>query len=191
MRAKLVVAAAAALLLFAGAPRAQHTSPEKGLEAFETVKAVLQHPRCQNCHIPEDRPRAMDDSRVHGMNVLRGKDGAGAPGLGCATCHGEANPPPSLGRNTPPGAPGWKLPPPEQKMVFIGLSSGALCRQLKDPKQNGGKDLEALTEHVGHDKLVLWGWAPGAGRAPVNVPHDQFMAKWNTWLAAGAPCAEP
>jgi len=38
----------------------------------------------------------------------------------------------------PPGAPDWKLPPPSRKMVFIGLSSGDLCRLVKDPAKNGG-----------------------------------------------------
>jgi hypothetical protein len=190
MRANLIVIVAAAMLITTAGPRAQ-TSPskEEGLAAFETVRTVLQHPRCLNCHIPGNAPLQFDDGRPHDMNVLRGPQGLGAPGLGCVTCHGTANPPASFGARTPPGAPGWHLPPPDKKMVFIGLSSGALCRTVKDVKANGGKDLAALTEHVDHDKLVLWGWDPGVGRAPVSVPHDQFMAKWRTWVAAGAPCA--
>jgi hypothetical protein len=73
-------------------------------------------------------------------------------------------------------------------MVFIGLTSGQLCRQLKDPRQNGGKNMAALVEHVSHDALVLWGWKPGAGRKPVPVPHAQFVARFKQWVAAGAPC---
>jgi len=88
----------------------------------------------------------------------------------------------------PPGAPNWHLPPPERKMVFIGLSSGDLCRTIKNPKTNGGKDLEALLEHVNHDKLVLWGWDPGLGRNPVSIPHAEFVAKFQQWVEAGAPC---
>jgi hypothetical protein len=72
-------------------------------------------------------------------------------------------------------------------MVFSGLASGPLCRTLKDPAANGGKSLGALVEHVSHDKLVLWGWEPG-GRAPVSVPHAEFVAKFKQWVAAGAPC---
>src|SRR5215831_18664978 len=62
-------------------------SSAEGVPAFETIRAVLQHPRCQNCHIPGDAPLQFDEGRVHSLNVLRGPDGKGAPGLPCATCH--------------------------------------------------------------------------------------------------------
>lgn len=165
-------------------------SKEQGLAAFETVKAVLQHPRCQNCHIPGDAPLQFDQGLPHAMNVLRGPDGDGSIGLSCATCHGEANPPAAWGAYMPPGAPNWRLPPPSDKMVFIGLSSGELCRRLKDPAQNGGRDFDALTQHVADDDLVGWGWNPGVGRAPVPIPRDEFVAKFKEWIAAGAPCAQ-
>jgi hypothetical protein len=90
----------------------------------------------------------------------------------------------------PPGAPNWHLPPPERKMVFIGLSKADLCAALRGPKRNGGRDFAALLEHVSSDKLVLWGWNPGVGRAAVAVPHDLFVARFKTWLAGGAPCLE-
>jgi len=166
-------------------------SEKEGLAAFETIKDVLQHPRCQNCHIPGDAPLQFDASLPHTQNVLRGKDGNGAPGLSCATCHGESNPPASYGAGMPPGAPNWHLPPPERKMVFIDLPSGELCRHLKDMDENGGMSPEALTRHVTEDKLVLWGWSPGVGRDPVSVPHAEFVAKFKTWVAAGAPCPNP
>jgi hypothetical protein len=74
-------------------------------------------------------------------------------------------------------------------MVFIRLSSGELCRHLKDKGENHNMSLEALLSHVTSDKLVLWGWSPGVGRAPVSVPREEFVAKFKTWVAAGAPCA--
>jgi hypothetical protein len=74
-------------------------------------------------------------------------------------------------------------------MVFAGLSSAALCEQLKDPKQNGSKDMAALVHHVSADPLVLWGWSPGFGRAPVPVPHAEFVRAFKAWVDAGAPCA--
>src|SRR6185295_18775070 len=77
------------------------------LAAFDTVQKVLQHPRCQNCHIPGDAPLQFDDGRVHAQNVKRGPDGKGAVGLPCATCHAETNPPASYGAHMPPGAPNW------------------------------------------------------------------------------------
>jgi len=191
------VAAAFTALAFAAAPSSPLPEPpamaeREGLDAFETVRAVLQHPRCQNCHIPGDAPLQFDEGRPHAQNVVRGADGRGASGFSCTTCHGAANPPTAWGLHMPPGAPNWHLPPPERKMVFIGLSSSELCRRLKDRGQNGGKDLAALTRHVSEDKLVLWGWSPGVGRAPVSVPHEEFVAKFSAWVAAGAPCpAQP
>jgi hypothetical protein len=158
-----------------------------GAAAFEVVRAVFQHPRCQNCHIPGDAPLQYDAGLAHGQEVQRGPQGHGVPGLMCASCHMNANPPASWGANQPPGAPNWHLPPPETKMVFLGLSSADLARQLKDPRQTGGRDLEALYEHVVHDALVLWGWDPGVGRAPVHVPHAEFVAKFRQWIDAGAP----
>lgn len=168
---------------------AEPPSKSDGLAAFETVRVVLQHPRCQNCHIPGDAPLQFDAGLPHDQNVERGVAGFGAPGLPCSTCHAERNPPAEYGEHQPPGAPNWALPPPTQKMVFIGQSSGTLCRVLKDPERNGGKDMAALIEHVEADKLVLWGWNPGVGREPVSTPHAEFVAAFKLWAAAGAPCA--
>ena len=171
-------------------PSAQPARPStaEGLAAFETVRKVLQHPRCQNCHIPGDAPLQLDEGRPHAQNVVRGRTGHGAPGLPCSTCHAEKNPPASYGAWMPPGAPNWHLPPPETKMVFIGLSPAQLCATVKDREATGGKDLPAMLEHVAHDKLVLWGWDPGVGRAPVSVPHAEFVKQFRTWMDAGAPC---
>lgn len=187
--ALVLLAAGLAVYAVAASAPAPRVSEKEGIAAFETVKAVLQHPRCQNCHIPGDAPLQFDASLPHSLNVVRGPDGRGAPGLACATCHAGSNPPASYGAKQPPGAPDWHLPPPERKMVFIDLSSGDLCRHLKDMDENGGMSLEALTRHVSEDKLVLWGWDPGVGRDPVSVPHAEFVAKFKTWVAAGAPCA--
>jgi hypothetical protein len=181
----------AGTVLLAGGVAAAPASSSKqaaALAAFDTVQTVLQHPRCQNCHIPGDAPLQFDAGLVHAQNVKRGPAGMGAPGLPCSACHGTKNLPASYGAHMPPGAPNWHLPPPERKMVFIGLPKGELCANLKDTARNGGKDLPALLEHVSHDKLVLWGWNPGVGRAPVPVPHDRFVAAFKTWIAGGAPC---
>jgi hypothetical protein len=157
--------------------------------AFQTVKAVLQDPRCQNCHPAIDAPLQGDESRVHDQNIQRGPAGRGAPGAECTTCHGVANLPPSYGSNVPPGvSAGWHMPPPDQRMVFVGMSSRELCEGLKDRSRNGGKDFPALVKHVSSDPLVLWGWAPGTGRKPVQIPHDRFVAEFKTWAAAGGPC---
>lgn len=176
-----------ALLLAACGPTAEERA--QAVSAFATVQQVLQHPRCQNCHIPGDAPLQFDDGLAHAQNVIRGPDGKGAPGLPCSTCHGEFNPPASYyGPHAPPGAPNWHLPPPEHPMVFIGLSPAELCATLKDRRANGGRDLDALIHHVSEDKLVLWGWSPGGERAPVPVPHEEFVDRFKLWAAAGGPC---
>src|SRR5262245_2831138 len=158
-----------------------------GLAAFSVGQRVLQHPRCQNCHIPGDAPLQFDEGREHGQLVRRGPEGKGAIGLECETCHSSANPPPSYGPHTPPGAPNWHLPPPEHRMVFIGLSGAQLHHNLTNQAENGGRDLDKLLEHVTNDKLVLWGWDPGLGRAPVDVPHEEFVGAFKRWMDAGAP----
>lgn len=161
---------------------------QAAVAAFATVQQVFQHPRCQNCHIPGDSPLQFDDGLTHTMNVVRGEDGKGAAGLPCSTCHAETNPPSSYGPHAPPGAPHWALPPAAHKMAWIGLPADQLCKLIKDRASNGDRDFAALTHHVGDDKLVLWGWSPGGNRAPVSVPHDEFMKQFKLWAEAGGPC---
>lgn len=150
--------------------------------AFSTIAQVLLHPRCRNCHPNGDRPLQGDDPRPHAMNIQRGLE---AVGLACATCHGEEN---LDGPRLPPGAPHWGLAPAEQ--VFEGRSPAELCRQLVDPATNGDRTLQDLLHHMTEDPLVLWGWDPGEGRAPVSVPQPEFAAAVRAWVAAGGPCPE-
>jgi hypothetical protein len=158
------------------------------LSAFATIERVFQHPRCSNCHITGDSPLQFDAGTPHTMQVVRGPKGQGLPGFVCSSCHGESNSAPASGPNAPPGAPHWQLPPPEHKMAWKGLSSRQLCEAIKDKKFNGNRDLAALVKHVSEDKLVLWGWNPGGNRAPVPVPHAEFVAIFRTWVDAGGPC---
>jgi hypothetical protein len=161
---------------------------EAGLTAFETVRSVLQHPRCQNCHPRGDTPLQGDDGHLHNQNVLRGPDGHGMVGERCTTCHGPLNPPDSYGDHSPPGvSTGWRMPKPEQRLVFVGVAPGALCEQIKDPARNGGKDMAALRTHL-DDPLVTWAWNPGLGRTPPPVTRQAFLDAWTTWASAGAPC---
>lgn len=161
---------------------------QTALAAFETVRGVLQHPRCQNCHPAGDQPLQGDDSHVHQQNVQRGPTGTGMVGMECTTCHGPANPSSNYGLHIPPGViDGWHMPKPEMKLVFVGVAPGALCEQIKDPAKNGGKDMAALRAHL-DTPLVQWGWAPGFGRPPVSTPRDTFLAAWDTWARGGAPC---
>jgi hypothetical protein len=164
------------------------TDRKDPLVAFETVRSVFQHPRCQNCHPGGDAPLQGDEGRVHGQNVVRGPTGNGVVGAECTTCHLGAPTPDEFGPHIPPGlAKGWRMPPPDMKLVFVGLSPGALCEQIKDPTRNGGKDATALRAHL-DDPLVTWAWTPGVGRTAPPVTYEAFIAAWESWYAAGAPC---
>ena len=167
---------------------AQTDNAARAAQAFEVVRSVLQHPRCANCHIPENSPRQLDTSLPHTMNVQRGNTGQGAAAMECTTCHGRENLPVGYGLHVPPGAPNWHLPPPETKMVFIDVSPAQLCTTIKDKAATGGKELPAMLAHNRDDKLVGWGWNPGLGRNPVPVPREQFVAAFKTWMDLGAPC---
>lgn len=177
-----------ALALAACTPKVSEEQKAQALAAFPVIEQVFQHPRCSNCHIPGDRPLQFDAQTPHAQNVVRGPKGEGAPGMTCSTCHGEANSPASYGPHAPPGAPHWKLPPPDQKMAWIGVPAAELCAMLKDKSRNGNRDLEAMHKHVAEDALVLWGWNPGGTRAPVPVPHAELVGAFRTWIDGGAPC---
>ena len=178
----------AATVCSASAAAFAQTDSDRASQAFEVVRSVLQHPRCQNCHIPGDAPRQHDTSLRHDINVQRGPTGHGATAMECSTCHGSENLPESYGLHVPPGAPNWHLPPPEMKMVFIDLSPAQLCATIKNSRATGGKDLQAMLVHIRDDKLVAWGWNPGLGRNPVPVPRQQFVAAFQEWMRLGAPC---
>jgi len=152
---------------------------------FTAFVSVLRNPRCMNCHSRGDFPRQGDDGHPHIMNIRRGPAGFGVTGEQCSTCHQDHN---LAGMHMPPGAPGWRLPPPGMPMIWQGLTDAQICESIKDPKQNRGRNLDQLVEHLTEDKLVMWGWNPGEGRKPVPMPHDEFSAKVKAWQAAGAPC---
>jgi hypothetical protein len=152
---------------------------------FIAFVSVLRNPRCMNCHSQGDYPRQGDDGHPHTMNVRRGPVGFGVTAEKCSTCHQDHN---LAGAHLPPGAPGWRLPPPGTPMIWQGLSAAQICQSMKDPKQNRGRSIDQLVEHLTQDKLVMWGWNPGEGRTPVPMPHDEFSAKVKQWQAAGAPC---
>jgi hypothetical protein len=73
-------------------------------------------------------------------------------------------------------------------MLWQGLSSGDLCRRLKNPALNGKRSAQALVEHVENDQLVRWGWNPGEGRQPVPIPHKEFVNLMKIWVAGGSAC---
>ena len=181
----LLVIIAVAKLHASPARRAPDASSSR--EAFLQVYKVFTSPRCQNCHPSGDSPLQGDDSHPHLQNVKRGKDGRGVYGMRCDTCHQTAN---LRGEHLPPGNAKWSLPSPEHKMVFVGRTAAELCRQLKDPKQTGGRSLAQLLEHVSTDDLVGWGWNPGDGRAQPPLSRADTVAQMKLWIDGGAACPE-
>ena len=160
---------------------------EKGLEIWGRIHQVLSHPRCANCHVPDDRPRwsgpSYGEPRVHAMNIVAGESRIGAETLPCATCHGPRN---SDRPHGPPGAAVWHLPPVEQ--AWFGRTSAEICAQIKDPERNGGRTLAEIAEHIAEDELVHWGWSPGPGREPAPFSADALAAFVTGWAGFGAPC---
>ncbi len=182
----LMLAAFAAFSAFA-APRTQKPDASASREAFLQVYKVFTSPRCQNCHPAGDSPLQGDNSHVHLQNVKRGKDGLGVYGMRCNTCHQTSN---LSGEHMPPGNPKWFVPSPQHKMIIVGRSPAELCRQLKDPKQTGGRSLKQLLEHVSSDDLVGWAWDPGAGRTPPPLSRAETVAQMKNWIAGGAACPQ-
>lgn len=174
-----------ALISVAYTPLATGAEPT---QLFEPIRSVLQHPRCQNCHIPGDQPLQYDDGRPHAMLVMRGLGGKGMPAMECSSCHQEKNSPSAMGMHAPPGAPHWQLPPPQNKMVFINLSPKELCMVLRDPRSNGARDGQKLIHHFAEDKLVAWGWSPGGNRSVPPLTKEQTVTAVQKWVDAGMPC---
>ncbi len=191
MTARRAAAAALAVVAFAGVQcgttAGDPAAHQRGTAAFATVYRVLQHPRCVNCHPVGRVPLQGDARRPHAQNVHGGEDGRGRFALRCAACHFDGN---AVGHHAPPGAPGWHLPHADMPLVFEGRTRAQLARQRADRRHNGGKSIEQVFDHVAHDALVLWGWNPGEGRRPVDVPHAEFVAAMRTWIDAGCPVPE-
>jgi hypothetical protein len=167
--------------------------------AFAEAYKVFMHPRCVNCHPAGDAPLRGEDSQPHsGLRLHRGVDGSGVLTLKCTNCHQSSN---QQGPHMPPGAPNvlgdgsldfttprWRLPSAKTPMIFQGRTAAELCRQLKNPQENGGLSAERLIHHVSNDPLVLWGWNPGEGRTTPPLTHDQFVASVREWLDNGGAC---
>lgn len=155
---------------------------ERSRALFLEASKVLTHPRCVNCHPAGDRPLKHDGEVFHYPPVERGADGHGVVGMRCQTCHHSSNFEPA----GVPGAPHWHLAP--LSMAWEGLTPGEICRQVKDPQRNGGKDLAAIVKHMTDDPLVLWGWQPGSDREPAPGSAAAFAQLIAAWAETGAEC---
>ena len=155
---------------------------ERSAALFVEAGKVLQHPRCLNCHPAGESPFQGEEVRVHEPPVSRGLGGHGVVGMRCATCHLEEN----FDPGRVPGAPHWHLAP--AKMAWQGKSLGEICAQLKDPEQNGDRDLKEVVRHMSEDPLVGWAWTPGAGREPAPGTQEVFARLIREWVSTGAVC---
>jgi hypothetical protein len=154
------------------------------LAAWDKIVAVLQHPRCLNCH-QFDRPLQGDTRRIHIPAVVRGPDNLGAGTMRCYNCHNDRN----NEMAGVPGAPHWQLAP--ASMLWEGKSSAELCKLLKDPALYPDPMPQAITKHMDQEKLVLWGWNPGKKwREPIPITHDEFMGLVNVWISGGLACPQ-
>ncbi|PRP90186.1 hypothetical protein ENSA5_67080 [Enhygromyxa salina] len=154
---------------------------ERSRALFLEVAKVLQHDRCVNCHPAGERP-LQRSGEPHQPLVVRGEDGFGAPGLGCDTCHGESS------YLNMPGSPHWHLAPLE--MAWEGKSARAICQQIQDPQRNGGKSPAELAQHMTHDELVAYGWAPPEQLEPAPGNQRLLGQLFQAWLDSGAVCPE-
>jgi hypothetical protein len=157
---------------------------EASLAAWDRVVTVLQHPRCSNCHQPEE-PLQGDSRRRHSPRVVRGRDNMGVPGMRCGSCHSEQG---NNEASRVPGAADWKMPP--RSMSWARLPIGRLCLTIKDPAKNGGRSLKAIVKHMQEDSLVHWSWDPGGTRESIAMPHHTFVDFVGEWVQSGAHCPD-
>lgn len=153
-------------------------SDAKARWGFENlIYPVMTYARCLNCHVSGESPTQGDDRHLHVPSINRQTD--------CSQCHGTQN---GAAPGSPPGAPGWGMPP----FSFVNKSASQLCRQIKDPTQNGGRTLEQLEEHVRNDLVILWAWNPGPGRTPPPRTWENFAidGAFPQWIKNGAACPE-
>jgi hypothetical protein len=133
-----------------------------------------------NCHPATDRPLQGNDKHPHQPVATRETP--------CITCHTDRNftLPERASYRSIPGHPRWMAAPIE--MAWEGKSIGEICRQIKDPNRNGGRDLSLLHEHLAHDDLVAWGWQPGVGRDPAPGSQALLGELIQAWIDTGAQC---
>jgi hypothetical protein len=155
---------------------------------FGEAAKVITGPRCMNCHPAGQRPTQGNDMHDHVPPVFRGPNGDGVAGATCSTCHTERNFTLHEGASyeSIPGHPRWGLAPVE--MAWQGKSIGDICRQIKDPARNGGRDLKLLHEHIASDDIVAWAWRPGEGRVPAPGSQQMLGQLIQAWIDTGAQC---
>jgi hypothetical protein len=202
MRAKI---AFAALLISSALAHAEEPGGNHGLKSpsefnsisnatqrskaiFTEIGRLLTNSRCMNCHPAGDHPLQGNDEHEHMPPVWRGETGHLA--TDCSGCHTERNFTlhEAASYQSIPGHPRWGVAP--LSMAWQGKSLGEICRQLKDVKLNGGRDLALLQEHIARDDLVGWAWNPGEGREPAPGTQEAAGQLVQAWIETGAQCPD-
>lgn len=145
---------------------------------FATVWTAMSSPRCGNCHAPGRGPTIGDKHDPHPFSVRRGTQGRGVAGNRCDGCHEAENSP---GKDTPPGAPNWRMPRASFRIPFFGRKRRDVCRQLAPRAAR-------VTKLLGTDPLHAWPWSPGGTRSVPGVSRDELLFALTKWRDAGAPC---
>ncbi len=181
MQIKILVALVA---LLAGTPTTGAVSEPAASLATPESFASIADPAARSAAMFVELGKVLTDPRcrLHQPPVERGADGHGLPAMRCSICHQQANFDPA----GVPGHPEWQLAPRE--MAWEGKTLADICAQIKDPKRNGGRSLEALVHHIGTDTLVGWAWAPGFGRKPAPGTQQEAGALAEAWVKTGAVC---
>lgn len=178
-------------------PATGSISQQQGLLAWSRIFEVASHPRCANCHTgPSDQPMWSGPSygkpRVHGMNIRAGKSRIGAETILCSTCHtnksedwDNAN---AVNHAAPRVAMSWQLAP--EQAHWFGRTTQQICEQLRNPETNGNRDTLEIAEHLNHDLILHWAWAPGGNREPAPYSLQEHVNDILVWGVAGMPCPE-
>ena len=178
-------------------PEPGSVTRDAGLEAWERIHAVVSHPRCVNCHtdarnLPMWSGPEFSEDRPHGMNIHADDSRIGAETLPCQTCHVTSTRPNTVPHAAPHAGMEWRLAPVE--FLWFGVPGADICKQIRDPARNGGRDGKGLVEHILHDAsekgFITWGFDPGAGREAAPGGMQAHLDDTLAWVAAGMPCPE-
>ena len=140
----------------------------RSIALFEEAGKVILHPRCVNCHPAGDRPLQGMAMRPHEppVSARRGGFRHGRHDLQHLPRRRRTlrSPRQADDIKSIPGNPNWHLAPIE--MAWEGKSLGEICEQIKDPARNGGKDLDAIVEHMAHDDSSAGAGIPAKAASP-------------------------
>ena len=73
---------------------------------------------------------------------------------------------------------------------FLRKEFAEICRQWKDPKRTGDKDLNAMVKHLAEDAAIAWSWAPGGTRSTPPGSQADLARYAEAWVDTGAVCPE-